>query len=318
MISFLTGAIAMGVVFLYGCLGETITEKVGNLNLGIPGIMAMGALGGCLGVNIYFGIFGDESIISIMLIFIILIFACLFAAIGGLIYAFLTVTLQANQNVTGLVLTTFGVGIMKFIGGTVNMDKFSMASKSIKTLFTNYDKLGWFGELFLSYGFFVYLGFALAIATSIILKKTRVGLFLRSVGESPQTADAQGVSIVKYKYIAILIGAAIAGIGGVYYVMDRSGGTTFTEANIEGFGWMAVALVIFSIWKPGIGAIGSIVFGALYILQSYVHVSNIQLKAFAMLPYVATIVILVLTSAFGGKKIQAPASLGVNYFREDR
>ena len=119
MISFLTGSIAMGVVFLYGCLGETITEKAGNLNLGIPGIMALGALGGCLGVNVYFGIFGDGKIIWIFLVLCTLLLACLFGALGGLIYAFLTVTLQANQNVTGLVLTTFGVGIGNFFGGSL-------------------------------------------------------------------------------------------------------------------------------------------------------------------------------------------------------
>lgn len=318
LITFITGAIAMGIVFLYGCVGETITEKVGNLNLGIPGIMCLGGLGGCVGVNTYFAIFGNENIIGFFLMFFALLFSMIFAALGGLIYAVLTVSLQANQNVTGLVLTTFGVGFMKFVGARMNTSNFSIASKAIKTLFVGFENLGWFGQIFLSYGFLVYLAFAIAIATSVIFKRTRVGLFLRAVGESPKTADAQGINITAYKYTFILIGAAIAGIGGLYYVMDRSSGTTFTEAPIESFGWMAVALVIFSVWKPNIGILGSIAFGALYILPMFIKVSNIQLKAFDMLPYVATVVVLVLTSIFGGKSIQPPASLGVNYYREDR
>lgn len=318
LVTFITGAIAMGIVFLYGCVGETITEKVGNLNLGIPGIMCLGGLGGCVGVNTYFAIFGNETVIGFILMFFAIFFAMLFAAFGGLIYAVLTVSLQANQNVTGLVLTTFGVGFMKFIGARMDTSNFTIASRSIKSLFVGFEKLGWFGQIFLSYGFLVYLAFIIAIATSIIFKHTRVGLFLRAVGESPKTADAQGINITAYKYIFILIGAAIAGIGGLYYVMDRSSGTTFTEAPIESFGWLAVALVIFSVWKPNIGILGSIAFGALYILPMFIKVSNVQLKAFEMLPYVATVVVLVLTSIFGGKSIQPPASLGVNYYREDR
>jgi len=318
IVQFIVDAIKIGVCFLYGCIGETLTEKVGNLNLGTPGIICLGALGGCLGVNVYFAIFNAEHIMWFFIILIPLIFSCLFAALGGLIYAFLTVTLQANQNVTGLILTTFGVGFMKLIGSTLNTDNYSAASKVIKSLFKNYDKLGDFGRLFFSYGFFVYLAFILAIVATIVLKKTRVGLFLRSIGESPKTADAQGINIKKYKYIVIMIGAAIAGIGGLYYVMDNSGGTTFTDAPLEAYGWLAVALVIFSVWKPNIGALGSIAFGALYILPMYLPISQTQLKLFEIFPYLVTVIVLILTSIFGGKTIQPPESLGINYFREDR
>ena len=126
-------------------------------------------------------------------------------------------------------LTTFGVGIMKFIGSKLDTTRLTEASKCISKLFSNYKTLGWFGEIFLSHGILVYLAFALAIVVAIVLNKTKVGLFLRSVGESPQTADAQGINVSLYKYVSTLIGSAIAGLGGLYYVMDRSGGTTFVE-----------------------------------------------------------------------------------------
>ncbi|MBP5342754.1 ABC transporter permease [bacterium] len=316
--SFLTGAVAMGVVYLFGCIGETLIEKAGNLNLGIPGIMSLGALGGAIGVNLYFAIFGTGDIIGIFLMIIAIIMSGLFAALGGLLYAFLTVTLQANQNVTGLVLTTFGVGFMKFIGSSMDQSLLTRASRSIKTLFTFYEDLGVFGQLFFSYGFLVYLAFILAITLHFVLKKTKVGLFLRSVGESPQTADAQGINVTVYKYSAILIGSAIAGLGGLYYVMDRSGGTTFVEANIEAFGWLSVALVIFSMWKPTIGMVGSIIFGGLTILPNYLGISNVQLKLFAMLPYIFTVIVLIVTSILDAKTSKPPQGLGINYFREER
>lgn len=318
LVGLLTAAIEMGIIYLYGAIGETIIEKGGNLNLGIPGIMSLGALGGVIGVNIYIAIFGVENIIAFLLIIFAIFFAFLFAALGGLIYALLTVTFQANQNVTGLVLTTFGVGLMKFIGSNIDDSNLTTASRSITKLFTGYDKLGWFGELFLSHGILVYLAIIIAIVTTLFLNKTRKGLFLRSIGESPQTADAQGINVTKYKYLAILIGSGIAGLGGLYYVMDRSGGTAFVAAEIEAFGWMAVALVIFSMWKPGNSILGSILFGGLYVLPQSLDVSNIQLKLFDMLPYIVTIVVLIITSVLNTKNSQPPASLGVNYYREER
>ena len=317
VVSFIVAAISMGVVYLFGCIGETIIEKGGNLNLGIPGIMCLGALGGAVGVNVYFKIFQGNVIVPLILL-VTIFFAFLFAGLGGMIYAFLTVTLHSNQNVTGLALTTFGVGLMKFFGSNMNQDNFTNASKAIKKLFTNYASFGKFGEIFMSYGTLVYLAFILAIVSSLIIRYARVGLFLRAVGESPKTADAQGINVTLYKYIAILIGSGIAGLGGLYYVMDRSGGTTFVEASIEAFGWLSVALVIFSMWKPWIGALGSIIFGGLYVLPQYIPISNIQIKLFDLLPYVVTVLVLIVTSIFDAKNSQPPASLGANYYREDR
>lgn len=318
LVPFLTAAISMGIVYLYGAVGETVIEKGGNLNLGIPGIMCLGALGGVIGVNTYISIFSINNIMAWLLIIFAIVFAFAFAAVGGLIYALLAVTFQANQNVTGLALTTFGVGLMKFIGSTLDQSNLTTASRSISELFTNYESLGWFGEIFLSHGILVYFAIIIAVVVSLFLTKTRKGLFLRSIGESPQTADAQGINVTLYKYIAIIVGSGIAGLGGLYYVMDRSGGTTFVEAAIEAFGWMAVALVIFSMWKPGFSVVGSILFGGLYILPSFINVSNVQLKLFSILPYVVTIIVLIITSVLKVKNSQPPSSLGVNYYREER
>lgn len=312
----ISAAIATGIMYLYTCIGEIIIEKAGNLNLGIPGIMSLGALGGTFGVNLYYKIFTNTNTFGLLLFSIL--FACVFASLGGLIYAFLCVNLQANQNVTGLVLTTFGVGFMKFMGAKINADRFSEAGKAIKKLFTFSDKLGFFGEIFFSYGFLVYFAFIIAILTEIFLKKTRTGLYLRAVGESPQTADAQGINVSKYKYLAIIVGSSIAGIGGLYCVMDYSVGTTFTNAPIEAYGWISVALVMFSMWKPKFGALGSILFGLLTILPNYLNIPITRLKLFDIMPYAATIIVLILTSIFDAKNSQPPSSLGVNYYREDR
>lgn len=318
LVAFLAAAISMGIVYLYGAIGETLIEKVGNLNLGIPGIMCLGALGGVIGVNTYISLFTVENIMGWLLIIFSMTFAFSFAALGGLIYAILTVSFQANQNVTGLALTTFGVGCMKFIGSNIDQSNLTTASRSISKLFVNYDKLGWFGEIFLSHGILVYLSIIIAVLVTLFLNKTRRGLFLRSIGESPQTADAQGINVTLYKYMAILVGSGIAGLGGLYYVMDRTGGTTFVEASIEAFGWMSVALVIFSMWKPGISIIGSIVFGGLYILRSFINITPAQIKLFEIVPYLVTIIVLIVTSILNKKNSQPPASLGVNYYREER
>ncbi|MBO4667285.1 MAG: ABC transporter permease [Bacilli bacterium] len=317
---FIILSISMAVVYLFGCTGEIIIEKGGNLNLGIPGIMSLGALGGVIGSRVYFSLFGaaEESVIGFVLLLMIILFTILFAVMGGLIYAVLTVTFQANQNVTGLVLTMFGVGFMRFVGTKVGNDNLTLASRNVSALFPNASNIGWFGEIFLSYSFLTYLAIVLAILTGLFLNKTRKGLFLRAIGESPQTADSQGVNVIAYKYLAIIVGSAIAGLGGAYYVFNVSGGTTFVEATIEAFGWLAVALVIFSMWKPVIGIIGSIIFGALSILPIYLNIPVIQKKLFAILPYLMTVIVLVVTSILDAKNSQPPKSLGVNYYREDR
>lgn len=321
MISLLQSSIRFSAVFLFGCVGEIITEKSGHLNLGIPGIMCGGTAGGCLGVALYMGSLSNPAEPSyILLILIGVLMACLFAAFLGAIYAFLTVSLKCNQNISGLALTTFGTGFTQLImDNFVERINFSTASTYIASSLPFADKLGWFGELFLSYGFLVYLAIAIAVITAIILKRTKTGLRLRAVGENPGAADAVGINVTKYKYLAILIGSAVAGLGGFFYIMDIVQGSYETYTTIEGYGWLALALVIFTIWRPNFAIVGSIVFGFLYMLPNFLTITSAaQRKIIDLIPYVVTAVVLIVISITGSKSVQPPASLGLNYFREER
>lgn len=314
MVSFLVSAIALGVVFLYGCVGEIITEKAGHLNLGIPGIMCLGTAGGSVGVALYMnGLSNPDSGVWILVILISFIFAVLFSAMGGLIYAFLTVTLKANQNVTGLALTTFGAGFVDYVMSAIDKTRFSRASVLFKLSISK--SQNWFCQLFLSYGIYVYIAIAIALATAFVLRKTKVGLYLRAVGENPATADAAGINVAGYKYCAILIGSAIAGLGGLFYLMDYVSGSWENSNTIQAMGWLAIALVIFTLWRPDLSIIGSIVFGALYIEATKLRTILYLLDA---IPYLITILVLILTSVFDSKENQPPASLGLPYFREER
>ena len=163
----------------------------------------------------------------------------------------------------------------------------------------------------------MYLAIILAIVATIVIKKTNVGLSLRSIGENPATADAAGLSVSKYRYIATMIGGAIASLGGLFYIMDYLGGSV--EYTIDRYGWMAVALVIFSMWNPSISIFGSFIFGALYIMPSYLDgLSFADKELIKLTPYVVTIMVLVITSLFNRKETQPPSALGLTYFREDR
>lgn len=327
LVGLIVGAIGIGVVFLLGSVGEILTEKSGHLNLGIPGVMCMGMAGGCVMVVTYMKGLSDPASASYVLILLAALFgACLFAAIGGAIYAFLTVTLRTNQNVVGLALTTFGAGFSQFIMNRLFLAVpngralLAAASVKAKSYLPFADSLGAFGKIFLSHGILVYFAIALAIVAALFLKKTKAGLRLRAVGENPGTADAVGINVTAYKYGAILIGSAIAGLGGLFYVLDYNCGTFDNTMTIQAFGWLAIALVIFTMWKPDLSILGSIVFGALYILGAKITgLSTLgQQELIKLLPYIVTIIVLILTSIFGGKTVQPPAALGTNYFREER
>ena len=321
MTLFFVSAISIATVLLYGCVGEIITEKVGHLNLGIPGIMCIGTAGGCLGVSLYMGSLSSpaEDASWFLLVLISLLFSMMFAAALGGVYALLTVTLRCNQNITGLAITVFGSGATNFIMSFVDRTHFDYAGKLISSSLSFADRLGGFGRVVFGHGIFVYLAIVAAIVCSIVLNKTRIGLHLRAVGESPATADAAGINVIMYKYVAILCGSAIAGFGGFYYIMDYIKGSWENAATIEAFGWLAIALVIFVLWKPNIGIFGAFLFGACYIVAFIIpNITPTQREIIKMLPYIVTIVVLVLTSIRKKREHQPPASLGLPYFREDR
>ncbi len=319
--SLLPSAISIATVFLFGCVGEIITEKAGHLNLGIPGIMCFGTLGGCVGVSVFMNAFASspENAPYFPLIIVSILFSALFSAIAGLIYGILTISLKCNQNVTGLVLTTFGGGVADYFMASVDKTYFSQASKIISRYPSWSTNLGVFGKIFFGHSFLVYFAIIIAILASIFLNKTRIGLNLRSVGENPAAADADGINVNAYKYGAVLVGAMIAGLGGLFYVMGYVGGSWENSSTIQSFGWLAIALVIFTIWKPSLAILGSIVFGFLYILPNKISgISFTSMQAFKMIPYLVTVAVLILTSIIGKKNVQAPESLGLPYFREDR
>ena len=213
LINYLLSAIPLGMTFLYGSTGEIITEKAGHLNLGIPGIMCVGAAGGCLALQL---MSVNAALPGVLVVIIALLASFLCAAMMGLIYSFLTVSLHANQNVTGLALTTFGVGTMKFI-----MSKITVMAAETETRYLyaiKYFRFPFAESTTLKYcGIMVFLAIAIAIVTSYVLNRTRVGLHLRAVGENPATADAMGINVTAYKYVATLIGSGIAGLGGLFY-----------------------------------------------------------------------------------------------------
>ena len=326
-VTFIQRAIMQGIPLLYGSTGEILTEKSGHLNLGIPGIMYVGAISGVIGAFKYETSLPSRDAINPVLAVLIPVMCSLCGSLlMGLVYCFLTVTLRANQNVTGLAITTFGVGFGNFFGAMlVRLTKADVPSVALtntsrffKASLPFADKLGVFGKIFLSYGFMTYLAIVIAIACAIFLRRTRRGLYLRSVGENPATADAAGINVNLYKYTATCVGSMIAGLGGLFYVMDYATGVW----SNEGFGdrgWLAIALVIFAVWRPDLGIPGSILFGGLYILYLYIKGLPMQTaELFKMLPYVVTIFVLILTSIRKKRENLPPASLGVSYFREDR
>ena len=325
LIIFLQSAIMQGIPLLYGATGEIITEKSGHLNLGIPGIMYVGGISGAIGTFYYQH--SVETMNPALAVLIPFVCSLLGSLLMGLIYCFLTVTLRSNQNVTGLALTTFGIGIGNFFGGSLaklagtgaTSIELTKTSNFFKTSLPFASDLGWFGKLFLSYGFLVYLAVIIALVAAFVLKRTRVGLQLRAVGENPATADAAGINVNLYKYVSTCIGSMIAGLGGLYYVIDYMG--IWSNDGFGDRGWLAIALVIFAVWRPNMGIVGSFIFGGLYILYTFVQIPGFgvgEQELFKMLPYLVTIIVLVVTSIREKRESQPPASLGLAYFREER
>ncbi|MBE6798025.1 MAG: ABC transporter permease [Ruminococcaceae bacterium] len=320
----ITQTLGYSSTLLFGSTGEIITEKSGNLNLGTPGIMSIGGVCGVVGA--YFYTISVPEIVPIISVLITLLSTILGSLLSTLIYSFLTITLRANQNVTGLALTTFGVGLANFIGGIINnkaegssgISAFPEIATIYQTKLPFAEKLGFIGKAFLSSGFMTYLAIIIAILTAIVIKRTRVGLNLRAVGENPATADAAGINVNRYKYCATCLGGVISGLGGLHFVMQYlSGG--WNKSAVEQFGWLSVALVIFAVWRPLLGILGSVLFGALYVIPfSIPNLAPKNQQLLELLPYVVTIIVLTISSMRKKREQQPPESLGTTYFREER
>ena len=327
IVQFICRAILLAVPMLYGTTGEIVTEKSGHLNLGIPGIMYVGAISGVVGSFLYENACGNDiaNMNGFLAVIIPLLCSIAGSVIMGLIYSFLTVTLHANQNVTGLALTTFGVGVYHFWGRSLTKDFPSLDNApAFKAMVADNGIPGlcdipYIGKLLFSYNSFVYLAVIIAVVCWIYIRKSRPGLKLRAVGENPATADSAGINVNRYKYLATCLGCMVAGLGGLYYVMDYASGIWANNAFGDR-GWLAIALVIFTVWRPNVGVLASYLFGGLYILHMYIPSGmNLAVKElYKMLPYVVTIIVLIISSLRNQRDKQPPESLGLPYFREDR
>ena len=322
--SFLHNIVVYNIPLLYGTVGEIVVEKSGSLNLGVEGIMAVGAIFGYI-----IGCYTNSLIIGI---------ATAFAAgiLCGLLFALLTVSLQANQNITGLTLTTFGLGVYFFVGNSVKsagwpvMGDFAAIKNGFADLaIPGLSRIPVLGNGLFNHNILVYLGIVIAIAMWWYLKRTNAGLRLRAVGENPAAADAVGINVRRTKYLHICLGCGIMGIGG-YYMALNMGGSFNSNCWINGYGWIAVALVIFANWNPVLAILGTFVFGFFNTLQvsgstlaaafpgGLGFLAKIPTEVYQALPFMITAIVLVVTSIRKKQGSGLPASLGVNYFREDR
>ncbi|MBQ2042807.1 MAG: ABC transporter permease, partial [Firmicutes bacterium] len=258
---------------------------------------------------------------------VIIALVCAFAAgmAGSLIFSFLTITLRANQNVTGLALTIFGTGLGQFVGELmrIRVGGNVSISNALKVAFAGspfpkfLQDIPVAGKLIFGYNIFVYLGIVMIIVMHHFLAKTRKGLYLRAVGESPSTADAAGINVTRYRYFATVIGGGISAVGGMVYTMTIAG-TVWNHTGLSGEGWIAVALVIFCLWKPINSLWGSVLFGALLILYIRLPIPFIPTQIYKVVPYIVTALVLIMVSIRQKREDQPPAALGTAFFREDR
>ena len=324
---FIASIIIYNIPLLFGTVGEILNEKAGSLNLGVEGTMAVGAIFGYL-----IGNWCNSLFMGILA-------AMFFAALCGMLFAFFTVTLQANQNVTGLTVTTFGLGVYYFVAHGVNKSKAGWPKMAeavnVDAAFEPIhipllSDIPFIGKAFFSHNIFIYLGIVIAIAVWWYMKHTRFGLKLRAVGENPGAADSSGVKINFYKYLHITLGSAIMGIGGYYMALNINGEYLASSGWINGYGWIAVALVIFANWNPAKAILGTFIFGIFKALEVYSDaIANgfpaifswmkaIPPKVYTMLPFVITAIVLIISSVRKNKNSGQPAACGVNYYREDR
>jgi len=326
IIGLVHSAVIFGTVIMLGAVGEILTEKAGHLNLGVPGIMYIGGISGLMASFVYENMV--ENPIGIVSVLLSLISTVIFSTLAGLLYGFLTISLRTNQNVTGLTLTILGGGIANFFGGMltqyaggvgkISTDAASGCYRSYFKFLTGNSTSNPLYAIF-GYGAMTYVAIVIAVLVHLFLKKTRKGLALRAVGENPATADAAGINVTRYKYVATCAGAAISGLGGLYYVMDYINGTWVNDGTMEALGWLAVALVIFTTWKPTFAIWGAYLFGILY--WSYLYIPGLGRRSqelFKMIPYVVTLIVLIAVSLRKKRENLPPEHLGLPYFREER
>ena len=323
---FLFNIVVYNIPLLYGTVGEIMVEKSGSLDLGVEGTMAIGAVTG------YVAACATDS----LLVGVLVAFAA--GGLAGLVFAFLTVSLQANQNVTGLTITTFGVAFYYFLGNGLSNSAGGWPSMGATTLAAQFgdieipllSQIPLIGKGLFSHNILVYLGIVIAVVMWLYFEKTAPGLKLRAIGENPAAADSLGINVAAYQYAHIIVGSGIMGIGGLYMGLNMGG--TFEGSNcwINGYGWISIALVIFANWSPLQALAGTLLFGFFNTLRvqnaalakafpgALGWISSIPAHFYSALPFIITLLVLIASSVRENGRSNAPASIGLNYYREDR
>ena len=312
----LAQAVLYGTPLLYASLGELLAERSGVLNLGVEGMMLFGA---AVGFWVTQRVDGSEAAVLSLAIGAAAISGAAMAAI----HAFLTITMRASQIVSGLALTIFagGVGLSAYFGNELHLADLPAAHQ-----FSSLDVLGlgdlwFFGPILFDQSALVYASWVLTALVALYLSRTRFGLNVRAVGEAPASADAMGINVTLYRYVHVLIGGALAGVGGACYSLAITPGWVAGDALVGGAGWIAIALVIFAFWRAELCLVGAYLFGGLSALPFALQAHDVTVtpEFLQSLPYVMTIVVLVLVStAFARRRLGAPAALGRPYVREER
>ncbi|MHC1692892.1 MAG: ABC transporter permease [Sphaerochaetaceae bacterium] len=307
-VSFLSAAMISSTPLLLSTLGELVTEKSGSQNLGVEGMMYMGAV-----IGFYIGSVTESVWLAVG--------ASLFAGmVGALIFGILTITLRANQIVTGLTLTLFGTGFAGFVGTPIIGQRTPQViiDALSKVRIPLLGRLPVVGEILFNQDVLVYTGYALVIFLAWFLRKSRIGLNGRLVGENPAAAESLGIPVMAYRYAFLLFGGALCGLAGGYLSLAYV--PSWQDSMVAGRGWIAVALVIFSKWNPTRAIVGAIFFGGLDIIGFRLQKFNLPISPYLLdaLPYVMTILVLVMDSVSKKSVNHTPKALGTAYFREER
>ena len=312
LVSILAVTIQAGTSLVFATIGEIFTERSGILNLGLEGIMIMGA------VSAFAAAYHSESLLIGILV------AMLVGALLASTHAFLTISLRTDQVVTGLALTIFGIGLASFLGQNLGPSGRPLVGevgpKFSKVALPGLSQIPYLGDAPFNQDPLVYLMYLLVPASAYLIYRTRPGLHLRAVGENPATADAMGISVPRTRYIYTILGGMLIGLGGAHLSLAYTPG--WTENLTGGRGWIAIALVIFSTWDPWRALVGALLFGGVNAIQFRLQAAGTTIPAafLAMLPYLLTIAVLVLITWWEGfrKWVGAPAALGLPYLREER
>lgn len=307
-------AIFYGTPLVFAALGEILSERSGVINLGVEGMMLLGAVGASWAALNFDGP-------AALVLSVALLVAMIFAALGALIHAFLTITLRVNQIISGLALTIFAgvAGVSSYLAGMWNLGQGPASNQFEPMNLFGLKKMPVLGPILFNQTALTYLSWVAVVLVSIYLFRTRLGLQLRAVGESPQTADSVGVNVVRTRYVHVLAGGAFAGIAGACFSLSIV--PTWVNGMTGGQGWIALALVIFGFWRPDLMLVGAYLFGALSSLRFTLQARGIDFPTAVLdaLPYVMTIVVLVIVSnSAARRRLSAPAALGEPYEREER